>query len=115
RHIQYDDEIKRSITIITTGMKIPIEEIQAIYDRYKERNARVNKQREDFASAFEGLDMEDDAMFDLRNKTKNADSKPSDKDLSAFFTTFGAETPNVPKNTVSNKVVKSNEKDVNRY
>lgn len=114
RHIQYNDEIKRSITIITTGMKIPIEEIQAVYDRYKERNARVNRQREDFASAFEGLDMENDDMFSLRNKNRSSDSKPSEKDLSAFFGAFNAETPNVPKNTASNKAVKS-DKDISKY
>lgn len=115
RHIQYDEESKRSITIIASGIKIPIEEIQAVWDRYKERNERVNKQREDLASAFEGLDMEDDSMFDLRNKNAGSNAKPSEKELSAFFGAFGAETPNVPKNSSSNKTVKSSEKDLDKF
>ena len=112
RHIQYDDEKKRFFAIITTGMELPIEEIQLVYDRYKERKNKINKNRKDFDSAFEGLDMDDeDNAFNFRNKNKDVDAKPSEKDRSEFFNSFNVETPNVPKNNSSNKIIKSNNKD----
>jgi cell division GTPase FtsZ len=54
------------INFIVSGMKMPIDEISAIYERYKEQTERVNKNADSFYAQAKELVMDDsDKIFDM--------------------------------------------------
>ena len=84
------------ISFIASGMKMPIDEIEATYENYKRESEKVNKAKDDFyskANQFESI--EDDDMFNtsaekktvsksdfFKNLNKNSDnSKVSESDF----------------------------------
>lgn len=114
RHIQYDNSIKPFVAFIATGMKMPIKEIQEVYDKYIDRTSKVNKDRDDFLENLSDLDINTgDDMFNLRNKNKK--TGPSERDKSSFFSGFDLESPNVPNKNFSNNSVKSDKGGMSAY
>lgn len=64
-HKQWDKK-KESISIIVSGMQMPINEIEAIYNRYKEESDRVNKNADQFYSKMQSMALqEDNSKFDM--------------------------------------------------
>ena len=48
KHIQYDKKLGEFIAIIASGMKMPIEELKLLNDRYKEESESVDKSEDNF-------------------------------------------------------------------
>lgn len=62
---QWDGK-KEYIALIVSGMQMPIDEIKAVYDRYKEESERVNKNADMFFAETKDLGMsEEDTMFNM--------------------------------------------------
>lgn len=54
------------IAFIASGMQMPLSEIEAIYDRYQEQTAKVNKASDDFFAEMQSMSMdEEDEKFDM--------------------------------------------------
>lgn len=74
QHIQNDDS--NTISIISAGLKLPIEYFENVYNRYKEESSKVNKGSDDFFSQMNNLIGDDsDSEFNSLgniNKTKSA-------------------------------------------
>ncbi|MBR6289435.1 MAG: hypothetical protein IKR19_08870 [Acholeplasmatales bacterium] len=66
---QWDGK-KEYIAYIVSGMKMPIDEIQEVYDRYLEQTAKINKNDDEFFTNVKGMaTLEEDSKF---NMIKNA-------------------------------------------
>ena len=84
-----------SISYIVSGMKLPSEEIQNIYDQYIERTSMVNKSRDDFfdiVGGMEGIDA--DKGFDMLSDTHK-------KDVASARNSFFSDFQNNPKKDIS--------------
>jgi hypothetical protein len=58
--------------IIISGMNMPIEEIEALHNRYKEETDRVNKSKDTFFDRVKGFSLnEDDGIFDMIKDVRN--------------------------------------------
>ena len=78
-HIQYEEEMPEFVAFISAGHKIPVKEIEAVYDKYKQYTVKVNKNKDSFFAKKFDFD-EQDAMFNMEEEEK----KPV-VDKSAFF------------------------------
>jgi len=68
---QWDGK-KEYIAFIASGMKMPVDELKAVYAKYEEMTAKVNKNADDFYKELEGMSLQDeDSMFNM--------IKPSEK------------------------------------
>lgn len=115
KHIQNEKGMSTFIAFICTGMKIPVQEIQDIYDKYREHTSRVNKGKDEFLSALSGFtEDESDSMFNLRSR-KTSPVNTNDREKKDFFSSFELEAPNLPKNSASNKVINSKKNDMEKY
>lgn len=88
-HIQHEDDMPEFIAFISAGSKIPMKEIESIYNRYKEKTSRVNKSRDSFFSKKFDFDMQD-SMFDLEDKKDKVDK-------SSFFANVNNNSKKVEK------------------
>ena len=62
---QYDNATEY-VAFIISGMQMPLEEIKAVYDTYKEQTALVNKDSDDFFKEMQGISLEEtDKRFDM--------------------------------------------------
>lgn len=62
---QWDNK-KEYISFIISGMKMPIDEMRAIYERYKEQTAKVNKNSDDFYKEMQTMNLDIiDKKFDM--------------------------------------------------
>lgn len=67
---QWDGK-KEYIAFIASGMKMPLDEIKEIYERYKEQTEKVNKTADDFYSEMQGMSLSaDDKKFDMIKPVK---------------------------------------------
>lgn len=81
-HKQYDGK-KQYIRFIASGMKLPINEIEAIHDRYVSASKSVDKKKDEFFNIASKLQMEEeDDMFDMGR------SKKTSTDKGNFFKNF---------------------------
>lgn len=70
-HIQ-NTEGEQSITYICSGMKMPLEEVKEIFERYKERTAEVDKSADNFFNEINQFKKEDeDSKFDMVRTSSN--------------------------------------------
>ena len=77
-HKQYNGGAQ-FIEFICSGMKLPIEEIKAIHERYKEQTAKVNKSADEFFAEIQTLNKnQDDIRFDMVKASKKATISKSD-------------------------------------
>ena len=83
-HVQEADG-EESISYIASGMKLPLDEVKEIYDKYKEGSEKVNKAKDDFFNfANELRGNEEDSMFNVQdNEFKNPEVSKKD-----FFNSF---------------------------
>ena len=69
---QWDGE-KEYIAFIASGMKMPIDEIKAVHDRYIEMSNRVNKNGDEFYSSVSDLNpLAEDSQFNMIKEKKIA-------------------------------------------
>lgn len=47
-HKMYEQDMPEFIAIICSGMKLPLDEVKAIYDRYLKESEEVNKEEDSF-------------------------------------------------------------------
>jgi hypothetical protein len=60
------DEKREYIAFIVSGMQMPIDEMRGVYDRYKERTEKVNKNADAFYNEMKGMGLESvDKKFDM--------------------------------------------------
>ena len=72
-HIQHEDDMPEFVEIIVAGMKLPTDELTAIYDRYKQKSAQVNKEKDSFFDDIGSLRGDpNDSMFNLQTQNKKA-------------------------------------------
>lgn len=89
-HLNDQSEVYR-ISYIISGMNLPTEEIQNIYDEYIERTSRVNKSRDSFFDVIDQMTAdESDKGFDMLKDTHKRDVKAAKSD---FFSDFGRSAP----------------------
>ena len=64
--VQYD-EGKEYIAYIASGMKMPIDEIEAVYSRYKEQFDKMDKNADEFFSRMSGIELQDSGkdLYDM--------------------------------------------------
>lgn len=68
---QWDGE-EEYIAIIASGMQMPLDELEKIYERYNERTAKVNKASDQFYSMMNKIDLnEEDKKFDMIKPVEN--------------------------------------------
>ena len=81
-HIQNDTNAPTSITAIATGMKIPLDEIKAIYERYKAETSMVNKEIDTFFSDVKGFatnNIDDNFNMFGRERKKKPTQQPKEE------------------------------------
>ena len=84
-HMNDQSDIYR-VSYIVSGMNLPSEEIQNIYDEYIERTSRVNKSRDNFFDVIDKMEAVDgDQGFDMLT---NVHKKNIDAAKSNFFSDF---------------------------
>lgn len=70
-HIQHEDNLNEFVEIIIAGMKLPTDELTAMYERYQAKSSQVNKEKDDFFSSIGALKGDpNDSMFNLQATTK---------------------------------------------
>lgn len=70
-HVQHEDTMPEFISIISGGLKMPIEEVENTYNKYKQSVERVNKSQDDFFSTIREKEIDPtDKQFDLASKKK---------------------------------------------
>ena len=94
-HIQHEDDMPEFFAFISAGSKIPVKEIEAIYDKYKSYTSKVDKTHDSFfAKKFEFDDM--DSMFNIDDEDDSEEAPMSAED---FFKKAAEEKNNKFKNT----------------
>lgn len=84
-HMNDKSDVYR-VSFIVSGMNLPTEEIQNIYDEYIERTSRVNKSRDNFFDVIDQMEAdESDKGFDM---LKQVHKKNVDVAKSNFFSDF---------------------------
>lgn len=77
QHIQSEPDQEESISFIASGMKMPIEEVEDIYTKYKEQSEKVDKKEDKFYSTLNELEgNKEDSMFNAGAKRRR---KPNSK------------------------------------
>lgn len=70
-HIQHESDLENFIAIIVGGMKLPMDEVKAVYERYKELSKQVNKEKDNFFDTIGNLrGDQEDSMFNLNKNNK---------------------------------------------
>lgn len=71
---QYDGKTEY-IAYIASGLKMPIDEIKAVYDRYKEQSEKVNKASDSFFTELQKMNtLTEDSKFDMIKEEKSGTS-----------------------------------------
>lgn len=73
-HIQHEDDLPSFIDIVIAGMKLPIEEVQAVYQKYKEMATKVNTEKDSFFSELSECNTQSD-MFNMSQSRQVRDKK----------------------------------------
>ena len=93
------------VAFIASGMNMPIDEIKAVFEKYKEASSKVNKKKDDFFGIISDLrGNHEDAMFNMDIKPAKKAGTNSDK--KAFFESFGVESPDALSKFQNTKVKK---------
>ena len=91
-HIQYNEEQPEFVSFISSGMKMPIDEVKEVYEKYKRESERVNKEKDNFfnfASELQGNS--EDSLFSIGRVPKN-----TTVDRVRFFDDLDKELGNEP-------------------
>ena len=103
-HVQNEEELPQFITIVAAGMKLPKEEVEEIFNRYKKQSDSVNKESDSFFNDVKNLKGNvEDSKFNMTRNTRR-DIKNAEN---AFFSGFGSSKDIVNNNQKSNSTVKN--------
>lgn len=92
-HVNNDAGAYR-VSIIVSGMKLPSEELQYMYNTYLDRTSRVNKSRDDFFDIVGGMDgFDEDKGFDMLTSSEVKNTATA---KSSFFEEYETDTPAKP-------------------
>lgn len=93
-HVQHEGDTE-FVAFIASGMKMPIDEIKEVYNRYQEASKKVNKTADDFFATIGSLrGNDDDAKFNMAPREAK---RPNNADKKKFFEGFGVEPPLNPQ------------------
>lgn len=82
-HVQDVDKIGDCIWFISSGMDMPLDEVQEIYERYKSETDKISKKQDVFFDVANQMVSEEiDTMFDINTTDNNA---PTTKTVESFF------------------------------
>ena len=82
----YDNKYPEFISIIASGIKMPLDDIIATYEEYKKSSEKVSKSKDDFFTAVSELNgLDNDDAFDLKKKNI---TKPNETKKKNFFDQF---------------------------
>lgn len=85
-HKQYNPNEEEYIAVISSGQRMPLDEVKAIYDRYLQESSKVVKTKDNFAEEIMKLKgLPEDMSFDM-NRTSNKKSISSDEFMKSFQT-----------------------------
>lgn len=99
-HVQYTEN-PSSVTWIASGMKLPLREVQEIYENYLKASTSVNKSKDDFfESLAEMKGNQEDGQFNMLTQKKN-----NAKAKSSFFSSFGMADENVTAGTTPGRKI----------
>ena len=77
-HKQYDGG-QQYIEFISSGMKLPLDEIKEIHQKYLEQSAKVNKSADEFFEEIKSLNKnDDDKQFDMVKSVKKSTVSKAD-------------------------------------
>lgn len=86
-HKQFDKTLPEFVSFISSGMKLPIDEVEAVYKRYKEESAKVNKSADDFFTKIGGLKgNSEDSRFNMGRPSSSQKPKSKEEFMSQFQT-----------------------------
>lgn len=69
------DGNKEYIAFIVSGMQMPLEEVKAIFERYKEETSKVNKSADNFFKEIQAMELNnDDKKFDMIKPVQHGSS-----------------------------------------
>ena len=80
-HIQHEAAMPEFISVIVAGARMPVEEVQKIYNEYKTRMKQLDRSVDSFFAAAQNLELDDDSDLSLKSKK----STMSDEDFFASF------------------------------
>lgn len=110
-HIQTVPAGKERVAIMASGIKLPVEEVEKIYNEYKDRTSHVDKNADNFFNAIGNMTLEkDDTMFNLSESKIN---NPTVDVKSDFFNSL--EDNEDDKNTVVINVGKKKDEFFDKY
>ena len=75
-HIQHEPDMPEFIAIIVSGVKMPVEEIQKIHNKYKTCMSQVDRNVDNFFASAKKLDFDDDTALSVnakKNTVKESD------------------------------------------
>lgn len=105
-HVQEAQGVEdETISVITSGIKMPRDEVQEIYTTYLDKTNRVDKNKDAFFDNVDGFTMDsEDSMFDFkRNIVKDITKEQKD----SFFNSFDSGEKTKPKARIVKKDLKN--------
>lgn len=108
-HVQYDESQPEYISFIASGLKMPLDEVKEVYERYTEESDKVDKKQDSFFSFASNLrGNEEDSSFNVHRRRGVMVDNNIDKKKSSFFDEFKEKEPV----EVSNKVQEPAKREV---
>ena len=116
-HIQNEEDQEEYISFISSGIKMPLDEVKEVYEKYKLESSKVNKDKDsffDFASELKGDSK--DSMFNtggIRRNTIDRDSfiDDFDKELGNELTPRVKSTKHISNGEFRDTQVKASKED----
>lgn len=91
-HLQESDGMDDNITVIASGLKLPMDDIKAIYTRFKKQMEKIDLERDNFFDSANRFDTNLGRGFDLgrsAGKPFKKNTEEARKSKSSFFAKFG--------------------------
>lgn len=104
-HLQESDGLDDNITVIASGLKLPVDDIKGIYNRFKKQMEKIDLERDNFFEVNSKFDTNLGRRFDLgrsAGKHIKKDSVEANKSKSSFFAKFGLKTGKVDNQAKEN-------------
>lgn len=116
-HIQNEENQEEYISFISSGIKMPIDEVKEVYEKYKIESSKVNKDKDsffDFASELKGDSK--DSMFNTGGMRRNTVDKNSfiddfDKELGNELTPRVKSTKHISNGEFRDTQVKASKEE----
>lgn len=82
-HIQHEPDMPEFFAIIIAGVKMPVEEVQKIYNEYRTRMGKVDRTSDSFFANAQKLELDNDADLSLKKKKPKVSSEDFFANLTA--------------------------------